>query len=81
MARDDLDQVLVFQFSEGSTGERAVDAETVNQDGGGNELVGGHFLEQLVISGLVEDNGVVGLVLDLSLAPLLQNSLRWMFGR
>jgi hypothetical protein len=36
-----------------------------------NKLVGRNFLEQTVIGGLIEDNQVVGLILDLLSGPLL----------
>ena len=43
----------------------------VSYDGGCDELVCGHLLEQLVVGGLVEKHHVVQLVAHLSLSPLL----------
>ena len=40
-------------------------------DGGGDQLVRGDFLQQLVVGGLVEEDQVVQLVAGLSLGPLL----------
>lgn len=71
MGRDQLDQTLGLQLLEGNTGKRTVDAQTINQDRGGDQLVGRDFLVQLVIGSLVEADGVVGLFLDLTLGPLL----------
>lgn len=59
------------ELADSSAGKGAVDAETVNKDGGRDQLVGGDLLHQLVVGGLVEDDGVVGLVLNLSLGPFL----------
>jgi hypothetical protein len=44
----------------------------LGEDGGGDLLELGHLNEHLVVGGLVEQNGVVHLLLLLSLAPLLQ---------
>ncbi len=59
------------KLADSSAGKGAVDAETVNKDRGRDQLVGGDLLHELVIGGLVEDDSVVGLVLDLSLGPFL----------
>jgi len=59
------------ELADSSAGKGAVDAETVNKDRGRDQLVGGDLLHELVIGGLVEDDSVVGLVLDLSLGPFL----------
>ena len=40
-------------------------------DGGGDQLVRGDFLQKLVVGGLVEEDQVVQLVAGLSLRPLL----------
>ena len=71
MGGDGDDETLVGELTDGSAGKGAVDAETVNENGGRDELVGGNLLHQLVVGGLVEDDGVVGLILNLSLGPLL----------
>lgn len=71
MGGDGDDDTLVSELADGSAGKGAVDAETVNENRGGDELVGGNLLHQLVVGGLVEDDGVVGLILNLSLGPLL----------
>lgn len=62
---------LLFKLTKGTTGERASDLETVDQDWRGDQLVSGHFLEQTIVSVLVKDNGVVGLLLYFALGPLL----------
>ena len=71
MGRDGDDDTLGSQLADSETGKGAADAETVNQDGGGDQLVGGDLLHELVVGGLVEDDGVVGLILNLTLGPFL----------
>jgi hypothetical protein len=66
-----LDETLSGEFLEGNTSKRTVQLETINQDRLTDELVGGHFLEETFIGRLVQDNHVVGLVLDLLGGPLL----------
>lgn len=66
-----LDKLLPLEVADGNAGERAVDLETLDEDALADELEGGDFLQNTVVGGLVEDNGVLGLILDLSLGPLL----------
>lgn len=71
MGGDATDETALLELLDGGTGKRAVDAHAVNKVGGGDEAGGGDLLHDLIEGGLVEDDGVVGLVLDLSLGPLL----------
>jgi hypothetical protein len=71
VARDGLNQTLGFEFTNGNTGQRAVQLETIDKNRLGDELVSGDLLEQTVIGRLIEDDHVVGLVLDLLGGPLL----------
>lgn len=66
-----LDDSLSLQVDQSATSDGAVDTETIDQDTDGDEFVGGDFLHELVISGLVHNDGVLGLLLGLSLGPLL----------
>jgi hypothetical protein len=65
-----LDETLGSEFLESDTGQRSVQLETIDQDRLANEIVGRHFLEEAFVSRLVQDNHVVGLVLDLFGRPL-----------
>lgn len=56
---DLFDESTGFQVLHGLTGQISVNLETIDQDGGGNQLVSSCFLDQLVSSGLVEEDGVV----------------------
>lgn len=71
MSDDRLDHALLLELLDGLASERAVDLHSVDQDGNGDEAVGLDILVQLLSGGLVEQDGVLGLVLDLALGPLL----------
>lgn len=64
MGNNLLDLPLLLQVLEALARERAVDLETVDEGGNGDETVGLDVLVELVGSGLVKKDGVLGLVLD-----------------
>jgi hypothetical protein len=59
-----LDLAVCLKISESLAGERTVDLQAIDEGGNGDEAVGLDILLELVVGLLVEDNGVVGLVLD-----------------
>jgi len=59
-----LDLALSLEVLEGFPGERAVDLETVDEGGNGDQAVRLDILVELVGDVLVEDDSVLGLVLD-----------------
>lgn len=61
-----LDLSLLLEVLEALAGQGAVDLEPVDEGGDGDETVGLDVLVQLVGGGLVEDDGVLRLVLDCS---------------
>jgi hypothetical protein len=71
VTRDRLDQTLGFEFADSDTSKGTIQLETINQDGLRDKLVSRNFLEQTVVGRLIEDNHVVGLILDLLGRPLL----------
>ena len=71
MVHDPLDGALLLKMPDGHPGKTAVDLQPLNQDRLRDELEGWNFFQDTVVDGLVEDDGVDGLVLDLSLGPLL----------
>jgi hypothetical protein len=71
MTGDATNDTLVLELADSDTGKGAVETETVNKDRLRDELVGRDFLEDTFISLLVEDNHVVGLILNLLSRPLL----------
>jgi len=68
---DPLDSALLLEMPDGYSSKAPVDLQPFNQDRLRDELEGGHFFQDTIVDGLVEDNGVDCLVLDLSLGPLL----------
>lgn len=64
MTDDLLDLTLLLEVRESLPGQAAVDLETVDQSRNSDETVGLDVLVELLGSGLVQDDGVVGLVLD-----------------
>lgn len=66
-----LDDALLLEVGKGLAGQGAVDLHAVDECGNGNQAVGLDILVELLRGGLVEDDGVLGLVLDLALGPLL----------
>ena len=70
-----LDQALLLQLLQALAGERAVDLQAIDESGDGDETVRLDILVELVGSGLVEQDGVLCLVLDLALGPLQINRL------
>lgn len=66
-----LDLTLLLQVPDCDTSQRAVDLETFDEDALADELEGGDFLQDTVVGGFVKGDGVLGLILDFSLGPLL----------
>lgn len=63
--RDDgLDLSLLLKVLQALASQRAVDLQSVDEGGDGDETVGLDVLVQLLRGGLVENDGVLGLVLD-----------------
>lgn len=71
MGDNGLDDAPLLEVGNALAGERAVDLETVDEGGDGDKTVGLDVLVELVRGLLVEKDGVLGLVLDLALRPLL----------
>jgi hypothetical protein len=59
-----LDLAVGLEVVEGFPGERTVDLETIDEGGDGDQAVGLNILLEAVVLLLVEDNSVLGLVLD-----------------
>ena len=58
------DGALLLEILKSLAGERSVDLETIDKGGDCDETVGLDVLVELVRGLLVEDDGVLGLVLD-----------------
>lgn len=59
-----LDDALLLQVGQTSASNGAVDLHSVDQDRDGDQAVGLDIFVKLVRGGLVEEDGVLGLVLD-----------------
>ena len=59
-----LDLTLLLKVSKSPAGQAAVDLQTVDEGGDGDETVGLDILVKSLGSLLLEDNGVLGLVLN-----------------
>jgi len=59
-----LDNTPGLQIGQRPTGKRSIDLQPVDENGDGDETVGLDILVELVRGGLVEDNSMLGLVLD-----------------
>lgn len=59
-----LDLALLLEILQALPCQGTVDLESVDEGSNGDEAVGLHILVQLLGRGLVEDDGVLGLVLD-----------------
>ena len=68
---DELDELLLGKVLKTLAGEGDGELETVRDDGGGDDLVLGDFLLELVDDVLVEEDGVDELIARLALGPLL----------
>ena len=71
VVHDPLDLPLPLQVPDGHPREAPVDLQTLDEDALADEAEGGDLLNDAVEQGLVKGNGVLGLVLDLALGPLL----------
>ena len=66
-----LDDALLLEVGQGLASQGTVDLHAVDEGGDSDEAVGLNIFVELLGDGLVEDDGVLGLVLDLALRPLL----------
>jgi hypothetical protein len=64
VANDLLDLSLLLKISEGPAGQAAIDLQTVDKGGDGDQAVGLDILLESLGSLLLKDDGVLGLVLD-----------------
>lgn len=71
VVHDCLDLPLLLQMPDCDAGKRATDLQPLDEDRLADETESGDLLHNTVVGGLVNHDGVLGLVLDLSLRPLL----------
>jgi hypothetical protein len=68
---DHADLILCHELLDGLARERTVDVQALRENGWGDKLVLGALGHELLVCVLVEQHQVVGLLLDLTLRPLL----------
>ena len=64
MCNNLLDLSLLLQICQTSPRQRSVDLKSVDEGGDGYETVGLDIFVEFVRGGFIEDDGVLGLVLD-----------------
>ena len=74
MTNDLLDLAVSLKVVQSLAGKAAVDLETIDKGGDGDQTVGLDILVETVGGGLLEDDGVLGLVLDCFPIPLVFES-------
>jgi hypothetical protein len=67
-----LDETLGGELVDGTTRKRATEAKAIRDDGGGDQLVRGHLLQELLVRWGIHQDSIVKLITDLALGPLLQ---------
>lgn len=71
VVHNSLDLTLLLQVPDSYPRQAPIDFETLDEDALADEAESWDFLQDTVIGRLVEDDSVLGLVLDLALGPLL----------
>ena len=71
MVDDSLNRTLLLEVPNRNPSQATVDLESFDEDALGNESEGGSFLEDTIIGRLIKGNGVLRLVFNLALGPLL----------
>ena len=71
MMDDSLNLSLFLQMSNRNPCQAPINFQPLNEDALANEFEGGDFLQDTVVGGFVEGNGVLGLVFYFALGPLL----------
>jgi len=70
VAHNLLDEAPLLKVSKSLASERTVDLETVDEGSDGDQAIGLDIFGELIRGLLVEDDGVVGLVLDCNINTL-----------
>lgn len=78
---DLLDHTLLLQVGKSSSGQAAVDLELVDESGDSQEAGGLDILVESVDLGLIEDDGVVSLVLNCKVAETCASAKNVFFAR
>ena len=66
-----LDDVLGLQLPQCLPRQTSIDFQSLHKNTHTHESVRADFLEEFVVCGFIEEDGIVGLVLDFAFRPLL----------
>lgn len=71
VVNDPLDLSFLLQMSNSNPCQTPIDLESLDEDALADKFEGGNLLYDTVVCGLVKGDGVLRLILDFSLGPLL----------
>jgi len=71
MMHNSLDLLLLLEVSNSDASQTTIDLETLNENALADEFESGDFLYDAVVGRFVQVDGVLSLIFDLSLRPLL----------
>lgn len=71
MVNNSLNRALLLKVPDRNPSQATIDLESLDEDALGDEPECGCFLEDTIIGGLIKGDGVLCLVLNLALRPLL----------
>ena len=71
MVNDSFDRALLLKVSDRNPSKTTIDLESFDENTLRNESEGWRFLEDTIIGGLIKSDGVLRLVFNLALGPLL----------
>jgi len=72
MVVDDLlDLPLLCEVADDKAGKGSINFQPFDQNRGRDEAIGGYVLECPIVCGFIEDDSMLGLILNLAFRPLL----------
>ena len=71
MVDNSLNRALLLEVPDRNPSQATIDLESLDKDALRNESEGGCLLNDTIIGGLIEGDGVLRLVFNLALGPLL----------
>jgi len=71
MVDNSLNRTLLLEVPNRNPSQATIDLESLDKDALGNESEGGSLLEDTIIGRLIKGDGVLRLVFNLALGPLL----------
>lgn len=66
-----LDNPLCFQLAQSLSGKTSIDLQSFHEHTHTDESIRADFLEEFVVGGFIEEDGIVGFVLHFAFGPFL----------